>query len=373
MHTPFNTSAAAIIPATMKVSDPIRIAIIGQGLIGPRHTEAVLEVTGSALACIVDPLPASAAKAAKYHCPIFLSVAAMLQDKDLHVDAAIVCSPNHTHVTRSKQLLLAGTHVLCEKPVYTDISSGLSLIQTANASSRQLLIGHHRRFNPYAVAVKQHLASLGRLIAMNGVWTLYKPLPYFDPPTEWRRLSSTGGPILINLIHEVDLLHYWYGPITRVYVEQALKQRHFDAEEGVAITFRFESGMVGTFLLCDAVVSPYSFEAGTGENPTIPKTGGDFHHVFGTEGSLSVPDMTRWNYGSEEKTWTNELVAERLEVPEMKVPFVEQIEHFLRVIRGEEKARCDGIEALRAVVVCEAVKKSMKECRPVDADLDSML
>lgn len=232
------------------------------------------------------------------------------------------------------------------------------------------MIGHHRRFNPFAVAVKQHLPSLGRLIAINGLWTLCKPLSYFDPPTDWRRSSSTGGSILINLIHEIDLLHYWYGPIARIYAEPTLKQRGFDAEEGAAITFRFQSGMVGTFLLSDAVPSPHSFEAGTGENPIIPPTGQDFHRVFGEKGSLSVPDMTRWDYGEGERDWRREIQGTIMEVPEMRVPFVEQVEHFVRVIRGEEKPRCDGIEALRAVMVCEAVKRSMREKRPVEIAQD---
>jgi predicted dehydrogenase len=141
------------------------------------------------------------------------------------------------------------------------------------------------------VAVKQHLPSLGRLIAINGLWTIYKPSSCFDPPTEWRRLDC-AGPIFINLIHEIDLLHYWHGPITRVYAEQTVSQRSFDAEEGAAITLRFASGLVGTFLLSDAVVSPHNFEGGTDENPIIPRTGRDFHRAFGSEGSLSVPDMT---------------------------------------------------------------------------------
>lgn len=220
------------------------------------------------------------------------------------------------------------------------------------------------------MAVKQHLPSLGRLIAITGLWTIFKPLSYFDPPTEWRRLNS-AGPIFINLIHEIDLLHYWYGPITRVYAEQTVSQRGFEAEEGAAITLRFASGLVGTFLLSDAVVSPHSFEGGTGENPIIPRTGQDFHRAFGSEGSLSVPDMTLWGYGETENSWTKELSSTKLDIPDMKIPFEAQIEHFVKVIKGEEPASCDGAEGLSAVVVCEAIKQSMKENRPIEIEIVS--
>ena len=79
--------------------------------------------------------------------------------------------------------------------------------------------------------------------------------------------------------------------------------------------------MVGTFLLSDAVVSPHSFDSGTGENPVVPHTNQDFHRVFDSEGSLSVPDMTGWEYIGAENNWNRELSRMKLDVPNMKIPF----------------------------------------------------
>lgn len=234
--------------------------------------------------------------------------------------------------------------------------------------NQHLLIGHHRRFNPYVVAAKNLIPSLGRLIAVNGLWTTYKPPAYFDPPTDWRRLDS-AGPVLINLIHEIDILHHLFGPITRVYAEKTLSQRGYSAEEGAAITLRFANGMVGTFLLSDAVPSPHNFEAGTGENPTIPKVGQDFYRVFGSEGSLSVPDLTQWTYKTGNKSWTEELQSTKLDAPDLNVPFELQIENFVKVIRGEETPSCSGSEGLQAVIVCDAIKASMRENIPIDVGL----
>lgn len=106
----------------------IKFAIIGQGAIGPRHTDAVLNIDGAALACIVDPHPPAVTNAAKYNCPVFTSVDAMLGDPSVKLDAAIVCTPNHTHVALCKQLLQAGVHVLCEKPISIDAASGRELV-----------------------------------------------------------------------------------------------------------------------------------------------------------------------------------------------------------------------------------------------------
>ena len=186
---------------------------------------------------------------------------------------------------------------------------------------------------------------------------------------EWHRLDS-AGPVFINLIHDIDILHYLFGPIIRVFAEKTLSQRGHPAEEGAAITLRFANGLVGTFILSDAVVSPHNFESGTGENPTIPKEGLDCYRVFGSKGSLSFPDMTRWVY-SDRSSWTEQLVSERIDVPNLRKPFELQFEHFARVIKGEEAPSCTGSDGLRAVAVCQAIKRSMAEQAPIEVSIEA--
>ncbi|KAF2499978.1 NAD(P)-binding protein [Lophium mytilinum] len=348
----------------MAGTSKVKLAVIGTGLIGPRHAEAVLTDPDAELSCIVDPSPAAGAVAERLKCPIYSSIQAMLASSS-KPDAALVCTPNHTHVAVSKELLDGGLHVLCEKPISVDLQSGKELVDYAASRNLHLLIGHHRRFNRYVITTKQLVPSLGRIIALNGLWTSYKPPEYFDPPTEWRRLES-AGPILINLIHEIDILNHLFGPITRVHAEATPKQREHAVEEGAAIILKFASGAVGTFVLSDAIPSPYSFEAGTGENPTIPYTGQDFYRIFGTNASLSVPDMHLWSYPSGQKSWTETIDSKKVEVEEMKAPFELQVAHFVKVIRGQEEPSCSGKDGLRAVVVCEAIKKALKQGGSVD-------
>lgn len=105
-------------------------------------------------------------------------------------------------------LLHAGVHVLCEKPIASAISGGTKLVDFARKreTSVKLMIGYHRRFNKYITATKQLLLRLGRIVAISGLWCLYKPSNYFEPPIEWRGIAKLEGPILINLIHEIDIL-----------------------------------------------------------------------------------------------------------------------------------------------------------------------
>ncbi|KAL5458282.1 hypothetical protein PMIN06_003481 [Paraphaeosphaeria minitans] len=311
------------------VEKPVKLAIVGTGLIGPRHAEAIIRDANAELLCIVDSNPAAKAVAEKFGCAYYASIQVMLASAQ--PDGA--------------------------------------LVDCAEASGRHLLIGHHRRFNRHVAAAKNALPSLGKIVAVNGLWTIYKPPEYFEPPMEWHRAES-AGPVLINLIHDVDILHYWFGPIVRVSAEKIMSQRGHPAEEGAAITLRFANGIVGTFLLSDAVVSPHNFECGTGENPTIPAEGRDAYRIFGSEGSLSFPDMTKWTYAGQ-RSWTEPLVCEHVDVPHANIPFELQVELFVAVIKSEEAPSCSGVDGLRAVMVCEAVKKSIAGGCPVEIPIRS--
>ncbi|KAM0430915.1 hypothetical protein ACHAPT_005549 [Fusarium lateritium] len=351
----------------MSTQPRIKFAVIGVGLIGPRHAKTVVGSKEAELVAIVDLMPAGQTLAQELGVAYFKSAAEMLQSPD-KPEAAIICTPNHTHVPLARELSSGGVHILIEKPFCADIASGKQLLQHLNQSGVKAIVGHHRRFNPYMVTTKQTVSSgsLGRIIAINGIWATYKPLEYFDPPAEWRR-QQTGGVVLINLIHEVDLLHYLFGPITRVHAEKTISQRGFEAEEGAVLTLRFKSGAVGSFLVSDNVPSPYNFESGTGENPLIPKSGQDFYRIFGTDATLSVPDMTTWSYDGTQKSWHQEMVQQKIPVPE-GIPFELQLHHFVKVIRGQETPSCTPEAGLAALVVCQAIKEALEENKTVEID-----
>jgi predicted dehydrogenase len=247
----------------------------------------------------------------------------------------------------------------------------LALIEAAKKEGVKLLVGHHRRFNPYLLSAKKALdeKTLGKVIAVQGAWCLKKPDEYFNGIGEWRRNGESGGVVLINLIHEVDLLQYLLGPIVFVSALPTVKTRGFEAEEGAAILLHFKSGVVGTFLLSDSTPSPWNFEGGTGENPMIPRVeieegAGGFYRIIGTEGSLSVPDLRRWSNGA----WDEVLKKEELGVEREQVPFDLQVQHFYEVVREGKEPSCNGEQALSAMVVCEAVRRSMACGEAVEVD-----
>ncbi|KAF9874588.1 quinate utilization oxidoreductase [Colletotrichum karsti] len=342
----------------------ISFAVIGVGLIGPRHARTVIQNPETTLVAIVDPAPAGRELATELNVAHYASVDDLVQSPH-PPEAAIVCTPNHTHVKITKQLASHGLHPLIEKPISSDLPSGLDLLDHLKQTGVKALVGHHRRFNPYIYAAKSSLdaGSVGKIIAVNGVWALYKPDEYFEGPGAWRK-GKDGGVILINMIHEVDILHYLLGPIVRVHAEKTMSERGHEAEEGAALTLRFKSGVVGSFLISDNTPSPFNFEAGTGENPLIPQTRGTFYQVFGANGTLSVPDMALWTY-EDKKSWHSNMATHTIDVGK-GVPFEMQLSHFCQYIRGEVAPSCTPQAGLAALIVCDAIKQSLESNTTVD-------
>ena len=343
---------------------PVSIAIIGAGTIGRKHLGLVVKSTEAALTAIVDPTPAGKELAKEHGCNYFSDLTGLLISSPLP-EGAIVCTPNETHVSISEKLAQVGIHLLIEKPMSTAVGDGFRLLEYCRACGVQVCVGHHRRFHSSIVAAKQALdaGAIGDVMGVSGLWSSLKTESYFQGPGEWRA-GAEGGVVLINLIHELDLLQYFLGPIVRVFAERAPSTRDHVAEEGVAVTLRFGNGAVGTFLALDNSPSPFSMERGTGEFHVFPFTGKDCYRFFGREGTLSVPDDVIWTPKTPEKGWYSELAERRLQYETTDV-FEEQLDNFIGVVRGFAEPSCSGEAGLAAVAACAAVRKSLATGLPV--------
>jgi predicted dehydrogenase len=239
------------------------------------------------------------------------------------------------------------------------------LIETANRTRLGLLVGHHRRFNPYVQATKRILeeGSLGKIEAVNVLWTLLKPEEYFRA-APWR-CEPGGGPVLINFIHDVDNLRFFFGDIERIFAESSSAARGLAVEDTAVLTFRFAIGLLASALISDAVASPYSFEATTGENPLVFLTGQDCYRILGSRGVLSFPDMTIWSYRGKEQGWGHPIHSESIEVAQF-APLVEQLRHFCDVVERGTPPKCAGEDALKTLEATLAIGESARSGQPID-------
>ena len=198
---------------------------------------------------------------------------------------------------------------------------------------------------------------------MTGTALFYKPDDYFDGGGGWRRKHG-GGPILLNLTHEVNNLLSLLGDIDTVIARTSNSTRGFSVEDTSAMIFCFANGALGTFLLSDTAASARSWEQTSRENTSYASYDDeDCYHIAGTQGSLSVPTMRMKTYGGTRSWW--EPFTTSTESVERSDPLANQVKHFAEVILGEAEPICSGRDGLKTMKVVDAVVESASTGRPV--------
>ena len=342
----------------------VRLAVAGAGQIGKRHIEHILGNPECALSAIIDPMPAAADLARTLGVPLHGSLAELFA-KD-RPDGVILATPNQLHAEQALQCIAAGVPSLVEKPVTHTVAEGIRLCAAAEAANVPVLVGHHRRHSPIMAKAVEVIASgaLGRIVAVVGTAMFYKAENegYFDGASSWRR-EPGGGPILLNMIHEIGNLRSLCGEIAAVQAFTSNATRNFAVEDTAAVTLRFASGALGTFMLSDTAASDRSWEHTSGEDPRYAKAHtdeDDCYIVAGTFGSLAIPTMRLQRFPTAaDQSWHKGLARSTVAL-DVADPLGRQLAHFVDVIRGDAKplvSARDGVQNLRVVeAIVEAAK-----------------
>lgn len=340
-----------------------RLAVIGAGLIGQKHAALIANSSAATLVGICDADPGRRSIAGQFQAPFFQSLESLLTE--VKPSGVIIATPNHAHASVAEICARHGVHLLVEKPIAETRADAERIMKAAEAAGVQVLVGHHRRHNPLIGETRRLIQTgvIGKLIGVNVLFTIRKPDDYFQVP--WRTQRPSGGPALINLIHEIDSLRFICGEIGQVYAQSSSAVRGFAVEDSLVATLNFASGAFGTILLSDAAVAPWSYEATTGENPFYFRTSEDCYHFVGTQGSLAFPSLRIWHYSDPQLVgWQHPLVNSQQSI-EASDPLVRQLEHFCRVIRGEEQPFVSAFDGTRSLAVIQAILESAESNRAV--------
>lgn len=347
----------------------ITIAIVGAGLIGRRHAALVQSLKNCALSAVADPSPQGRDVAHAYGVPHFVTLEEMLSSA--RPDGIIIATPNHLHVEHGLACVAAGVPALIEKPVAESLDRGLELLNAAERAGSKILVGHHRRYSSIIAKSVEIIraGALGRLTSIVATELLYKPDDYFEGESSWRTRLG-GGPILINLIHDIGNLRALAGEITELHAFCSNATREYEVEDSAAISLRFENGALGTIMLSDTAVSDKSWEHTSGEDldnfDRAHVDDVDCYLIAGTHGSLGIPTMQfrRFSKGVE-RSWLNPLERSTLDVT-VDDPLSAQLAHFCDVIQGQAEPLVSLRDGLANLSVVEAIQKSSSEAQPVE-------
>jgi predicted dehydrogenase len=187
----------------------------------------------------------------------------------------------------------------------------------------------------------------------------HKPDAYFDE-APWRRAPG-GGPILINMIHEVSNLRRLVGEIAAVQAFSSNATRGLLVEDTVAINLRFANGALGTFLLSDTGACAKSWEQTAQENAAYAASPDeDCYTIVGTRGSLGVPTMRVRRYEhAGDASWFTPFATHTVAFARSD-PLAAQIDHFVAVIRGEAEPLVSARDGLQNLRIVEAIVEAAK-------------
>tara|TARA_B110000305_G_scaffold238254_1_gene303264 strand:+ start:780 stop:1811 length:1032 start_codon:yes stop_codon:yes gene_type:complete len=329
----------------------LSIAIIGAGLVGKRHIDAINNNIRVKLSCIVDPSHESTALATSLDVPHYLSIEQMVDRNK--PNGVIIATPNSLHANQVLQCLDHKIPLLVEKPLADTIENAESIVNASLASNVHVLVGHHRRYNPIIRKAKLaiHDGMIGSIQSLHSVCWFYKPDHYFEE-ADWRKRKG-AGPVSVNLVHEIDLVRYLCGEIEGVQATMGDSTRGYENEQIAAAVLQFKNKAIGTLSVGDSIVSPWSWELTSGEYPSYPKTNQSCIQISGDRGALSIPDLTLWQYKGT-RDWWNPIHKESLTFVSLD-PLIEQIEHFADVIEGKAEPLISASEGFQNMKVIDAL------------------
>ena len=190
---------------------PLAAAVVGTGFIGPVHVEALRRLGRPVVGVLGSSPEKSRAAATALGLP-----RAYERYEDLLADPAVsvvhLASPNRLHVAQCREVIAAGKHVVCEKPLAMTAAETAELVALAERAPVVTAVNYNVRFYPLCLEARQRVASgeVGTVYHVTGSyvqdWLLY------DTDFNWRVLAEEGG----ELRAVADIGTHWLDLITSV-------------------------------------------------------------------------------------------------------------------------------------------------------------
>ncbi|WP_329109972.1 Gfo/Idh/MocA family oxidoreductase [Micromonospora sp. NBC_01699] len=220
-----------------------RVGLIGAGNVAQRHARVLTGFADVQLTGVTDVLPDACRRLAdRYAAPVYPDVAALLRTD---LDAVYVCVPPFAHGSVEEAVVAAGLPMFVEKPLAADLATAERIAGLVAERGIRTAVGHHWRYLPVLDRARDLLADRPVRMAA-GAW-----LDRVPPVSWWGRRELSGGPVVEQAAHVLDLLRLVAGEAIEVSaygdgsppdVEGA------DIDSVTTASLRFASGAVGTLV-----------------------------------------------------------------------------------------------------------------------------
>ncbi|MET9593977.1 Gfo/Idh/MocA family oxidoreductase [Streptomyces sp. NPDC006516] len=343
----------------------LRAGVIGCGNVADNHAAAYRDLPGVELVACSDVDPARATRFAGRY-----GAAASGPDDlfELGLDLVSVCTPHPTHEAVVTRAAAHGVHVLCEKPIATELGAAARMVAACEAAGVTLGVAFQRRFWPAARRIRTAIddGTLGTPVLGHTSVLLHRDTSYYTADA-WRGTWETdgGGVLMTQAVHNVDLLQWYMGEAVEVAAAHAAF-KHGDAmevEDTAVATVRFASGGLATIAASTAltpglgtrvqITGRTGATAGLAEYPEGSEARIDVWAVPGAEAAVSP-------FGT---GLTADLPLSRINGA--LAPFhALLIADFADAVRGSREPAVTGREAARSLAVLSAAYASAASGRP---------
>lgn len=204
---------------------PVGLAIVGAGLMGRQHARSAASCADIDLVGVTAADATQSAELAVLNdCERFDDLDAVLADE--RVEAVLVATPTDSHDDIALRALAAGRHAFVEKPVTRTLEDALLLRRAARRGDLVVGVGHVIRYFPEYRAIG---AAIERGdIGTPAVATLGRRCQQPDwAPDNWHTdMARSGGVAVDMLVHDVDLVRWYFGEPDEVYARVVGSDRH---------------------------------------------------------------------------------------------------------------------------------------------------
>jgi predicted dehydrogenase len=227
------------------VSSPLRVGIVGLGKMGLLHAAIFHSLADSCVVAVADPAPFPRDSLAEMQPPIRIYTEAEDMLASVALDAVVIATPVAEHVPLAVACVRQGVPFFLEKPLATSAAQALQLFTSLQETPVPHMIGYMTRYVDAFARGHALIASgcLGRLQRVTA--TIYVS-QLFTRGRGWRyeRRVSGGGVLLSQGSHLLDLLTWYFGPVSRVNAE-VFPVYSSEVEDFAHLMLVFQSGLHG--------------------------------------------------------------------------------------------------------------------------------
>ncbi|MDI9603457.1 MAG: Gfo/Idh/MocA family oxidoreductase [Acidobacteriota bacterium] len=267
----------------------VGFGIVGAGMIGRFHCQAVQAIEDAQLIGVCDVVQERAAGLAReFDAPHhFTDVRDLCAAEG--VDIIVIGVPSGLHCQAALAAIEAGKHVIVEKPIDISLERADAMIAAAREAGVLLSVVSQKRFEPATQHLKAAVdaGKFGR-IAFADVYVKWWRTPEYYSQGGWKgtKAMDGGGALINQSVHQIDLLRWIMGPVRRVYGKVDARVHPIEAEDTAAAVVEFECGAMGVI------------QGSTASYPGHPA----ILAITGELGSARLEDgtLTEWKIAGEE-------------------------------------------------------------------------